>query len=203
MTVQKPTDVSTNPRSLNDTSNKDGWVKSQNDTSNEDGWAIKSQKKSRSLKDTINEDDAINKEIVTSKGIARKTKANPTSESPKTGKEIIPSKGRAKKVPKLTDMIVDDLKILIGEVVAAELQKWSNQSTITTKPESKDLDNSASEKPYLNSEGEYILPKVTLEEQMQRNQSLIALLDKWVEEGDAEEQQETYKCLKQISRVSI
>ena len=57
---------------------------------------------------------------------------------------------------KLTDMTVDDLKILISEAVAAELKKWSNQLTITIKPESKDLDNSASEKPSLNSEGEYI-----------------------------------------------
>ena len=104
---------------------------------------------------------------------------------------------------KLTDMIVDDLKILISEAVAAELKKWSNQLTITIKPESKDLDNSASEKPSLNSEGEYIWPKLTPEEQMQRNQALIALLDEWVEEGDAEEQRETYECLKQISRVSM
>ena len=120
------------------------------------------------------------------------TETNPHSLNDTLNKEIVISKGRAKKVPKLTDITVDDLKILISEVVAAELEKWSNQLTITTKPESKDLDNSARKKPYLNSEGEYILPKVTPEEQMQRNQSLIALLDKWVEEGDAEEQRETY-----------
>ena len=120
------------------------------------------------------------------------TEINPQSLNDTLNKAIITSKSRAKKAPKLTDMTVDDLKILIGEIVAAELQKWSNQLTITIKPESKDLDNSASEKPSLNSEGEYIWPKLTPEEQMQRNQSLIALLDKWVEEGDAEEQQETY-----------
>ena len=104
--------------------------------------------------------------------------------------------------PNSKDTINEALE-MANKITAAEFEEWSNQSTITTKPESKDLDNSASEKPYLNSEGEYILPKVTLEEQMQRNQSLIALLDKWVEEGDAEEQQETYECLKQIARVSI
>ena len=112
-------------------------------------------------------------------------------------------KRRAKKVPKLKDMTVDDLKTLISEVVAVELQKWSNQSTITIETESKDLDNFANKKPYINAEGRYVLPKVTPEEQVQRNQSLIALLDKWVEEGDAEEQRETYECLQQISRVSI
>ena len=74
---------------------------------------------------------------------------------------------------------------------------------ITVEPESKDSDNFASKKLYINADGMYILPKVTPEEQMQRNQELIALLDEWVEEGDAEEQRETYECLKQISRVSI
>lgn len=108
-----------------------------------------------------------------------------------------------REVPELSDITVDDLKVLISEVVAAELQKWSNQSTITVEPESKDSDNFASKKLYINADGMYILPKVTPEEQMQRNQELIALLDEWVEEGDAEEQRETYECLKQISRVSI
>lgn len=51
--------------------------------------------------------------------------------------------------PQLSDITVDDLKVLIGEVVAAELQKWSNQSTITVEPESKDLDNSVSKKLYM------------------------------------------------------
>lgn len=104
---------------------------------------------------------------------------------------------------KLTDMTIEDLRILISEGVAAEFERRSNQSTIQKKLKSNDLDNSASKKLYVNSDGMIVLPKVTLEEQMQRNQVLIALLDKWVEEGDAEEQRETYECLKQISRVSM
>lgn len=53
MTVKKSADMPTSSPSPNDMSNEDGWVKSQSDTSNEDGWAIKSQRKSRSLRDHL------------------------------------------------------------------------------------------------------------------------------------------------------
>ena len=61
------------------------------------------------------------------------TEINPQSLNDTLNKAIITSKSRAKKAPKLTDMTVDDLKILIGEIVAAELQKWSNQLAITIR----------------------------------------------------------------------
>ncbi len=96
--------------------------------------------------------------------------------------------------PKLTDMTVDDLKILIGEVVAAELQKWSNQST------SKDLDNSASKKPYLNSEGQYILLERTPEEIARQAQSIRDMFTEWEREYDAEEQRETFTYLQKALR---
>lgn len=105
---------------------------------------------------------------------------------PKISEEIIPSDP---KLPKLTDMTVDDLKILIGEVVAAELQKWSNQST------SKDLDNSVSKKLYINAEGKYFLPKRTPEEIAQQAQSLRDMFAEWEREYDAEEQRETFAYL--------
>ncbi|MFM7889025.1 MAG: hypothetical protein ACKPCM_20535 [Pseudanabaena sp.] len=85
---------------------------------------------------------------------------------------------------------------MITEVVVTQLQQWfgkPNSSITTVKPEPTIPTN----QPYVNSEGVYILPTRTPEEQMQRNQALIALLDEWVEEGDAEEQPETYECLQQ------
>ena len=88
--------------------------------------------------------------------------------------------------------IIKDIKVLASIGFAAAFEKQSSQST------SNDLDNSASNKLYINSDGMIVSPKVTLEEQMQRNQSLIALLDKWAEEGDVEEQHETYDTMQYI-----
>lgn len=95
------------------------------------------------------------------------------------------------KLPKLTDMTVDDLKILISEVVAAELQKWSNQST------TKDLDNSSNQRPYLNSEGQYIFIERTPEEIARQVQDIRNLFAEWEREEDATEQRETLEFLQQ------
>jgi len=100
------------------------------------------------------------------------------------------------KQKRITDLTIEDLKAVITEVVVMQLQQWfgkPNSSTTTVKPEPTIPTN----QPYVNAEGVYILPTRTPEEQMQRNQALIALLDEWVEEGDAEEQRETYECLQQ------
>ena len=99
---------------------------------------------------------------------------------------------------RITDLTIEDLKAVISEVVVTQLQQWfgkPNSFIATTKPEPTIPTN----QPYVNAEGVYILPTRTPEEQMQRNQALIALLDEWVEEGDAEEQRETYECLQQNS----
>ena len=100
------------------------------------------------------------------------------------------------KQKRITDLTIEDLKTVITEVVVTQLQQWfgkPNSSITTVKPEPTIPTN----QPYVNAEGVYILPTRTPEEQMQRNQALIALLDEWVEEGDAEEQRETYECLQQ------
>ena len=100
------------------------------------------------------------------------------------------------KQKRITDLTIEDLKAVITEVMVTQLQQWfgkSNSSATTTKLEPTIPTN----QPYVNAEGVYILPTRTPEEQMQRNQALIALLDEWVEEGDAEEQRETYECLQQ------
>ena len=97
---------------------------------------------------------------------------------------------------RITDLTIEDLKALITEVVVTQLQQWfgkPNSSVITAQPDPTIPTN----QPYVNAEGVYILPTRTPEEQMQRNQALIALLDEWVEEGDVEEQRETYECLQQ------
>jgi hypothetical protein len=99
---------------------------------------------------------------------------------------------------RITDLTIEDLKAVITEVVVTQLQQWfgkPNSSIPTAKLEPTIPTN----QPYVNAEGVYILPTRTPEEQMQRNQALIALLDEWVEEGDAEEQRETYECLQQNS----
>ena len=97
---------------------------------------------------------------------------------------------------RITDLTIEDLKAVISEVVVTQLQQWfgkPNSSITIVKPEP----NTPINQPYVNAEGVYILPTRTPEEQMLRNQALIALLDEWVEEGDAEEQRETYECLQQ------
>jgi hypothetical protein len=97
---------------------------------------------------------------------------------------------------RITDLTIEDLKAVITEVMVTQLHQWfgkPNSSVITVKPELTIPTN----QPYVNAEGVYILPTRTPEEQMQRNQALIALLDEWVEEGDAKEQRETYECLQQ------
>lgn len=99
---------------------------------------------------------------------------------------------------RITELTIEDLRAVITEVVVTQLQQWfgkPNSSITTVKPEP----NIPTNQPYVNAEGVYILPTRTPEEQMQRNQALIALLDEWVEEGDAEEQRETYECLQQNS----
>jgi len=97
----------------------------------------------------------------------------------------------------ITELTIEDLKAVITEVVVTQLQQWfgkPNSSITTVKPEPTIIPTN---QPYVNAEGVYILPTRTPEEQMQRNQALIALLDEWVEEGDAEEQRETYEYLQQ------
>ena len=96
---------------------------------------------------------------------------------------------------KITDLTIEDLKALITEVMVTQLHQWFGKpQSSTTVVKTELIPNN---QPYFNAEGVYILPIRTPEEQMQHNQALIALLDEWVEEGDAEEQHETYEYLQQ------
>jgi len=79
----------------------------------------------------------------------------------------------------VADMTVEELKAIIAEVVNQQISEWMNY-----------LNNSA-----LISPGYYMLPKRTEEEQHQRNQALLEWHRKWVEEGDEEEQRETFEYL--------
>lgn len=97
---------------------------------------------------------------------------------------------------RITELTIDDLKAVITEVVVTQLKQWFTKPhppIIPTNPEPIFPNN----QPYVNAEGVYILPPRTPEEQMQRNQAIIALLDEWVEKGNAEEQLETYEYLQQ------
>jgi hypothetical protein len=47
----------------------------------------------------------------------------------------------------------------------------------------------------INTKLSPVLPSPTPEEQMQKNLALVEWLDKWAEEGDEEEQRETFEYL--------
>ena len=85
--------------------------------------------------------------------------------------------------------IVEDIKILFSIGVAAAFEKQPSQST------SEYLDNSASKRPYLNSEGQYILLERTPEEIAKQAQSIRDMFTEWEREYDAEEQRETFAYL--------
>ncbi len=85
--------------------------------------------------------------------------------------------------------IIEDIKILFSIGVAAAFEKQPSQST------SEYLDNSVSETPYLNSEGQYILLERTPEEIARQAQSIRDMFAEWEREYDAEEQRETFAYL--------
>ncbi len=78
---------------------------------------------------------------------------------------------------RVADLTVEELKAIIAEVVDLRLSQWINPFNSNTLP---------------------LLPKRTKEEQMQRNLAAIEWLQKWREEGDAEEQTETFEYLQKV-----
>jgi len=66
---------------------------------------------------------------------------------------------------------------------------------ITVEPESKDSDNFASKKLYINAEGKYVLPERTPEEIAQQAQAIRDMFAEWDREYDTEEQRETFAYL--------
>lgn len=78
---------------------------------------------------------------------------------------------------RVSDLTVGELKAIIAEVVDLRLSQWINPFNTNTLP---------------------LLPKRTKEEQMQRNLAAIEWLQKWREDGDAEEQTETFEYLQKV-----
>jgi hypothetical protein len=125
---------------------------------------------------------------------------------------------------RVSDLTVGELKAIIAEVVDRRLINWLNtanqKSSIVlparTKEEQTQGNLAERELLQLLEEGyaerieqvefyqklldqtiksSAVLPARTKEEQMQRNLATIEWLDKWAEEGDEEEQRETFEYL--------
>jgi hypothetical protein len=77
----------------------------------------------------------------------------------------------------VSDLTVGELKAIIAEVVDLRLTYWLNLVNKNPSP---------------------VLPSRTKEEQMEINLAAIEWLDKWAEEGDAEEQTETFEYLQKV-----
>ncbi|WP_293149010.1 MULTISPECIES: hypothetical protein [unclassified Microcoleus] len=75
---------------------------------------------------------------------------------------------------RVSDLTVEELKAIVTEVVDRRLTYWLNLVNKNPSP---------------------VLPPRTKEEQMERNLAAIEWLDKWSQEGDAEEQTETFEYL--------
>jgi hypothetical protein len=78
------------------------------------------------------------------------------------------------KTKRVSDLTVEELKAIITEVVDLRFTYWLS---------------------LVNKNSSSVLPSRTKEEQMQRNLAAIEWLDKWAEEGDEEEQRETFEYL--------
>ena len=78
------------------------------------------------------------------------------------------------KEKRVADLTVEELTALIDEVVARRISLLLNS---------------------LNRNALPLLPPRTPEEQMKINQELLEWYDKWVDEGDEEEQRETFEYL--------
>jgi hypothetical protein len=83
---------------------------------------------------------------------------------------------------RVSDLTVAELKAIITEVVDLRLTYWLNLVNKNPSP---------------------VLPPRTKEEQMERNLAAIEWLDKWAEEGDEEEQRETFEYLQKALDIKI
>jgi hypothetical protein len=81
-----------------------------------------------------------------------------------------------------------------GNLVEGELfQKWREEIKASLRIGLVDFSQEILEKAPIKSSA--VLPARTKEEQMQRNLATVEWLDKWAEEGDEEEQRETFEYL--------
>ncbi|MBC6421034.1 MAG: hypothetical protein GDA43_11765 [Hormoscilla sp. SP5CHS1] len=90
---------------------------------------------------------------------------------------------------RVADMTIAELKGIIAEVVNEQLSHWMSDLNTSIKESIIELTVTSSDSGY------YQLPRRTEAEQMQRNLVAIELLRKWTEEGDEEEQRETWEYL--------
>ena len=90
---------------------------------------------------------------------------------------------------RVADMTVEELKGIIAEVVNEQLSHWMSDLNASLLETMAELTGTNSDSGY------YKLPRRTEAEQMQRNLAAIELLRKWTEEGDEEEQRETWEYL--------
>jgi hypothetical protein len=92
-------------------------------------------------------------------------------------------------------LIVKQSAVVEGEL----FQKWLEELNASLRIGLPDFSQEILEKAPIKSSA--VLPARTKEEQMQRNLATIEWLDKWAEEGDEEEQRETFEYLqKALSR---
>jgi hypothetical protein len=97
---------------------------------------------------------------------------------------------------RVADMTIEELKAVIAEVVAqqSKSQKFDMSTENVEMP--KQLPDQAHIET--NQKVKTSLPQRTKAEQRAKNQALIKWLDKWREEGDEEEQRETFEYLKKV-----
>ncbi len=91
---------------------------------------------------------------------------------------------------RVADMTIEDLKAVIAAVVVQQLESQKFDAA------TKQLTDQAHEEA--NQKVETLLPQRTKAEQIARNRALVEWLDKWREEGDEEEQRETFEYLKKV-----
>jgi beta-galactosidase GanA len=97
---------------------------------------------------------------------------------------------------RVADMTIEELKAVIAEVVAQQSKSQKFDMSIENVEMPKQLPGQAHMET--NQKVETSLPQRTKAEQRAKNQALIEWLDKWREEGDEEEQRETFEYLKEV-----
>lgn len=94
---------------------------------------------------------------------------------------------------RISDLTTDELKALLTATIDERLSAM--KASLLQEIAKLIEDNGKQREGALVYRPAYVLPKRTKEEQLQINQALIEWLDKWVEEGDEEEQRETFEYL--------
>ncbi|WP_207714218.1 hypothetical protein [Scytonema sp. UIC 10036] len=94
---------------------------------------------------------------------------------------------------RISDLTVEELKALVTSTINERLSAM--KASLLQEIAKLIEDNGKQREEALVYQPAYVLPKRTKEEQLQINQALIEWHRKWVEEGDEEEQRETFEYL--------